>query len=119
MVSKTICRDESAHHSSSRDKVNGAVWAIMPMFMMSLVATERLQEMLQSMRHQIKASKEEENRHGKPSKNFCSLETKRVPNTAAPPNLEIAQDIYHDTDSSTTSIEKDKMRESGSGKRSF
>lgn len=111
VIPKTVRRDQCADHGSSRDKVNGSIWAVMSMSMVSLVVTKRLEEVLESMRDEIESTKEEEDGHGKTSQNLCSLKAEWVADTAATPDLKVAENIHHYTDSGTAGIKEDEMRE--------
>lgn len=81
------------------------------------VAADALQHVLEVMRKQVKAAKDEEDAHGEAGEDFGALQAKGVADAAAAPNLEVAEDVDADADGGGADIEEDEVREGGHGQR--
>lgn len=83
----------------------------MVMVVVGFVVANRLENVFEVVREEVKSAEEKENGHGESCQDLGSFKAKRMSDAAAAPNFEIAQYIDNDTHGSATGVEEDKVRQ--------
>jgi hypothetical protein len=144
MVAQAVSAHQRAYHSGEAGEVDGAwgdVARTVMVVMMSVritiamvvgcgggsggctvsmrlvraVLTDGLEEVLEVMRDEVEAAKDEKDRHGEAGQDLGALETEGVADGGAAPDFEIAQHVDSHTHGRRANVEEDQVGEGRHG----